>query len=216
MLVFKKEQEAAKAVRAHLALTDKALRRARHALEAYLAGDRGLCRELAAKVDRLESDADERKRDVRNRLFSGAFLPQIRSDIFELVAAIDAIAGKAESASRMLSEEEPMIPERWATPVNELFARSTDCFAELKEAMRVFLGKKGDFDTLHEHVNRVTEIEGDVDDREEALTREVFASDLALAEKLHIQRLLERIGAISDRTEDAADVLETAALKAVV
>ncbi len=216
MLIFKKEQEAAKAVRAHLVLTDKALRRARHAVEAYLAGDRGLCRELAAKVDRLESEADDRKREVRNLLFSGAFLPQIRSDIFELVAAVDAIAGKAESVCRMLSEEEPAIPERWATPVNELFGRSTECFAELRAAMGVFLGKKGEFDTLHAHVNRVTELEGDVDDREEALTREVFASDLALAEKLHIQRLLERIGRIADRTEDAADVLETAALKAVI
>jgi len=216
MLIFKKEQDAARAVRAHLALTDKALRRARHALEAYLAGDEGLCRELASKVDRLESEADDRKREVRTRLFSGAFLPQIRSDLFELVAAMDLIAGEAESVCRMLSEERPRIPERWATPVNDLFGRGAECFAELKEAMGVFLGRKGEFETLHAHVNQVTEIEGDVDDREEALTREVFASDLPLAEKLHIQRLLERIGGIADRAEDAADVLETAALKAVV
>jgi uncharacterized protein Yka (UPF0111/DUF47 family) len=59
-------------------------------------------------------------------------------------------------------------------------------------------------------------METEVDGLESELTRKVFASQLALDEKIHLGRLITVIGNIADLSEDAADELEFAAMKSVV
>ena len=71
-------------------------------------------------------------------------------------------------------------------------------------------------ETLQQHVLRVGELETDVDRMEADLTRRIFESTLEIGEKLHLSRLLDRIGRIADAAEDAADELESSAMKAVL
>ena len=62
----------------------------------------------------------------------------------------------------------------------------------------------------------MSEIESEVDVAESILSRRIFASDMELAEKIHLNQLLTKIADIADLAEDAADELLFAAMKSVM
>jgi predicted phosphate transport protein (TIGR00153 family) len=216
MLVFKKEKHARKLVLGHLDTVQDCLRETREALEAFIAGDKDAVRAKRELVGGIESKADAQRREIRDVLLDGAFLPHIRSDIFRLVGCIDDIANKAEGLARFLANQPPDLPDEYKPDVHLLLQHSLDSFGALRKALRDYLKPKGILENLHVHVTRAAELESRVDEIESALMKRIFSSDIDLSRKLHLEQLVKRIGAIADLTEDAADELEFAAMKSVV
>jgi len=214
MLIFKKEKQVRKLILSHLNEVQACLMESRNVLEGYIAGDLELASQRANSVIEIESRADALERQIRDVLLDGAFLPNIRSDVYRLVEAVDAIAGKAEGVARFIVDQLPEVPEEVEAALLDIFRQSLHCFLELRKALRDYFKPKGDIENLHVHVARVCETEVDVAESE--LTRQIFESDLELAEKIHLKQLLERIGNIADLSEDASDELEFAAMKSVV
>ena len=216
MLIFKKEKQVSKLILSHLNEVQACLMESRNVLEGYIAGDLELACQRANSVIEIESRADALERQIRDVLLDGAFLPNIRSDVYRLVEAVDAIAGKAEGVALFIVDQLPEIPEEIEAALLDIFRQSLHCFLELRKALRDYFKPKGDIENLHVHVARVCDIETAVDVAESGLTRQIFESDLELAEKIHLKQLLERIGNIADLSEDASDELEFAAMKSVV
>ena len=216
MLIFKKEKQVRKLVLSHLNEVQACLMESRNVLEEYISGHLESACQRANSVIEIESRADELERQIRDVLLDGAFLPHIRSDVYRLVEAVDAIAGKAESVARFIVDQLPEIPEEVEGALLEIFRQSLHCFLELRKALMDYFKPKGDIENLHAHVSRVCDIETEVDVAESELTTQIFESDLDLAEKIHLKQLLERIGNIADLSEDASDELEFAAMKSVV
>lgn len=216
MLIFKKEKRVRKLVLSHLNEVQECLMESRNALEEYIAGDLELVRQRVNSVIEIETRADALECEIRDMLLDGAFLPQIRSDVYRLVEAVDAIAGKAESVARFMIDQLPEVPEEFEGELLEIFNKSLNCFQELRKALRDYFKPKGDIENLHVHVARVCAIETEVDVAESGLTRRIFVSELSLAERIHLKQLVERIGNIADLSEDASDELEFAAMKSVI
>jgi len=188
----------------------------RNTLEEYITGDLEQTRQRVNSVIETESRADALESEIRDMLLDGAFLPNIRSDVYRLVEAVDAIAGKAESVARFVIDQLPEIPEEFEGDLLEIFAQCLNCFMELRKALRDYFKPKGEIENLHVHVARVCDIETEVDIAESELTRRIFIADLHLSEKIHLRQLLERICDIADLSEDASDELEFAAMKSVI
>ena len=188
----------------------------RNVLEEYISGDLELACQRVNSVIEIESRADALERQIRDVLLEGAFLPNIRSDVYRLVEAVDSIAGKGEDVARFIVDQLPEIPEEFEGELLGIFHQCMNCFLELRKALKDYFKPKGDIENLHVHVSRVCDIETEVDVAESGLTRKIFQSDLELAEKIQLKQLLERIGNIADLSEDAADELEFAAMKSVV
>jgi predicted phosphate transport protein (TIGR00153 family) len=216
MLIFKKEKQARKLVLSHLNEVENCLHESRGVLETFIDGERELAGQRALSVIASESQADALDHEIRDMLLDGAFLPNLRSDIYRLVESVDAIAGKAESVARFIVNQSPEIPREFENELMDIFHRSVDCFAELRMALRTYLKPKGKIENVHAHVSRVCEIETEVDVMESGFTRRVFSSGLSLAEKIHLRQLSERIADIADLSEDASDELEFAAMKSVI
>jgi len=216
MLIFKKEKKVRKLVLSHLYEVEECLKESRNVLEEYIAGELELASQRVDLVIETESRADILEREIRDMLLDGAFLPHIRSDVYRLVEAVDAIAGKAESIARFIVDQTPEIPEGFEADMLAMFRQCLNCFQELRKALRDYFKPKGEIENLHVHVARVCEIETEVDGTQSELTRRIFVSNLDLAEQIHLRQLLERIGNIADLSEDAADELEFAAMKSVV
>ncbi|NNJ66166.1 MAG: DUF47 family protein, partial [Xanthomonadales bacterium] len=123
-MIFKKEKHVRKLVLAHLAEVEGCLQATRNVLEEYLKGDIEAARQLAHQVIEIESRADKLEREIREKLLEGAFLPQIRSDVYRLVEAVDAIAGKAEDVARFIRAQRPNIPSAYESDLLELFRQS--------------------------------------------------------------------------------------------
>lgn len=216
MLIFKKEKHARELFLSHLHLVRKCLEASKSTLENYLAGNLETAFSAAESANRFESEADAKAREIREVLFQGAFLPNVRSDIYRLVEAVDSIAGKGEELTQFIANQAPSIPEVFHQDLLGIFHKSLSCFFELRTALKYYFKPKGKIADLHEHFMLVCRIESEVDRLQADLTRRIFSSDLQLVEKIHIQRMVEHIGNIADLSEDAADELEFAALKSVL
>ena len=216
MLIFKKEKQVRKLILGHLNEVQECLMESRNLIEDYITEDHESARQRANVVVEIESRADTLEHQIREALLDGAFLPHIRSDVYRLVEAVDAIAGKSESVAQLIMDQSPEIPEQFEADLLEIFQQSLNCFLELRKALRAYFKPKGEIENLHIHVTRVGEIETEIDARESALIREIFASQLELAKQLHLKQLISAIGNIADLSEDASDELEFAAMKSVV
>lgn len=216
MLIFKKEKQVRKLILQHLSEVHECLMESRNVVEEYTSGSAESVRDKADLVIEIESRGDTLERQIREVLLQGAFLPHIRSDVYRLVEAVDAIAGEAESIARFVVDQSPRIPEQFESRLLDVYRLSLNCFLELRKALKEYFKPKGQLENLHEHVNNVCEIETEVDSAESLLARDIFTSDLDLGEKIHLEQLVRKIGNIADLSEDAADELEFAAMKSVV
>ena len=216
MLIFKKEKAVRKLVLAHLDKVQGSLLESRNVLEKYIASDMDLARQHANLAIETETDADNLERQIREALLDGAFLPHIRSDVYRLVEAVDAVASKGEDVTRFVLDQSPEIPEEFESELLEVFRMSLNCFQELRKALRAYFKPKGELESLHVHVARVCDIETAVDSKESSLSRQVFSSSMEHSRKMHLNKLLKLIGNIADLSEDASDELEFAAMKSVV
>lgn len=216
MLIFKKENAARNIALDHFAKTHECLLKTRVVLDEYMAGDLQVAQQSAAEVIALESEADKLKSELRIVLFSGAFLPNIRSDVYRLIDAVDAVADVSETVSHFIVDQNPRIPEEFQQELSRVLGVCIECYQELRKALKCFFKPKGEMDLLREHASKVCQLETEVDHLQVALTRKVFESQMELAEKLHLCQLFKYIGRIADRTEDAGDELQFAAMKAVM
>lgn len=216
MQIFKKEKQARKLALEHFAKTYECLGSAREVLNEYLSGDIEAARATARRVRNQESEADELKRRLRVVLFSGAFLPNIRSDVYRLVDSVDAVADKGETAAHFMVNQLPDIPDEFHAGLNAVFGLCLDCYGELREGLKCFFKPKGEMEPLQQHVTRVSQLETEVDTLEADLTRRIFESSIEKGAKIHLCQLLQRIALIADASEDAADALQFSAMKAVL
>jgi predicted phosphate transport protein (TIGR00153 family) len=216
MKFFKKEKEVQQLLLEHLSLTQDCLAEARNVLEHYIAGDVDAAIELAEKVKRLEREGDYCKRKVRTKLHDGAFLPQVRGDIYHLVELVDVINGAGEATAKCLANELPRIPEEFASELMEICNQCINSYQQLRKAMKNFIKSDGEMDALHEHVEQVYQLESEIHIKQTNLTRRIFAAEIELAQKIHFCQLLRTICSISDLSEDVADALEAAVMRSVV
>jgi predicted phosphate transport protein (TIGR00153 family) len=216
MLIFKKEKKVLELIRQHMAYTDQCLKKAREVLETYLSGDIAAVQAMAVEVGELESLADSTKREIRDVLYSGAYLPDVRADLYRLIDRIDEIAGKADYTADFIVCQAPQIPEEYQAEFIEIYSISVACFYELTRAMKTFMKPKGKFEKLQERSNRVGQLESEVDEKENLVTERVFGSDLEYAHKLHLIAFLGLVSSIADITEYASDELMFAALKSAI
>lgn len=179
-------------------------------LDAHLAGDAEKARSLWQQVDALESEADAVRRGIVKTLYEGAFLPLTREDLMRFVEAADLIADAAESVSDDLILTNPDVPEALEADVQRLARESVAALPLLRDAASsVFV----DFQTAMAKAEEVGADERAADEIEWHLIRDLFGLDIDLSRKLHLRGIIERIGDIADRTEDAADRLETLLVK---
>ena len=112
--------------------------------------------------------------------------------------------------------ERPAGIDGHAPAFRKLQKRTVACYGEYLKALRAFFKPKGELEELRARIHSVGELESEIDEDERALIRSIFESDLDLAGKQHLARLVAQIVRISDQIENAADVLELLSLKSII
>lgn len=215
-MIFRKEQEVIDLVLKHVGTTEECLKTALETIETYLKGDIPKAKSLALKVDGIETENDQIRYDIRDKLYSGAYLPIIRGDIHNVVERIDKVCDAAEASCDFFLDQRPEIPEHLKPQFLQVARESFGIIVPLKEALENYLGERGKVKVIREKAKQVGIKESDVDKLEWDLTRDIFTSSLDWGHKVHIRQCLETIVEISDRAEDAADQLELVVIKSRV
>jgi predicted phosphate transport protein (TIGR00153 family) len=212
MVFVKKETEVQKLIDQHFSLVGQTLAELEKMVHAYLKDDKEF-KEDCSNIDRLEHEADQVRRDVECKLYQGAFLPIFREDYIMLVEQLDQVANQAEAVSQFIVLTRPTVPEMIQEDLRRIAAVSIEAFKTIKECM-VAVRKKPE--EAFEVSKTVQVKEKEVDDVVWGMTKKLFKSDIAKAEKIHVKMLIDRIAAISNRIEDTADRLAIMAVKSKV
>jgi predicted phosphate transport protein (TIGR00153 family) len=215
-VIFKREKEVIDLILKHLNTAEECLRTAMETVETYLKGQIPEAKSLALKVDGIETQNDYIRYEIRDKLYSGAYLPMIRGDIYNVVERIDKVCDAAEACCDFFLDQRPEIPEGLKPQFLRVAQESFGIFIPLKEALEDYLGEGSKIEVIRERAKQVGIKESDVDKIEWDLTREIFTSSLDWGHKVHLRLCLHTIVEISDRAEDAADQLELAVIKSRV
>jgi predicted phosphate transport protein (TIGR00153 family) len=209
---FRKEKEVNKLILKHLDNVFSCLQLARDTVEEYLNDNLEEAKSLALKVDKSETETDSILREIMSRLYSGAYLPSLRSDIFHLIQYLDGVANAAEACCDFFLDQRPDIPDDMRPRFQSIMEKSITSCAPLSESVSAFF-KNEDIETIRERAKEVGIIESDVDKEEWDLTRDIFKTDLDYGHKIHLKQCLESIVTISDRAEDTSDQLQLIIIK---
>ena len=216
MQIFKKEKAVAELIFRHIDKTAECVRATMNDVQAYVTGGSANAEETAVLVNALESEADALLREIRDILYSGAYLPQIRGDIYRLMTAIDDVSNKAENCFDLFHYQNPEIPDEFIAELESILGLTTECFAAFQKAAKAYFGPKDKLEKVRKHSTRVSEFESQIDAIERALTARIFASNLGKGDKLHLRECVAKLVAISDAVEDAADRLQWVSVKSVI
>jgi predicted phosphate transport protein (TIGR00153 family) len=215
MKIFKKEQKVVDLALEYLEVSTQCVASGEQAVSSYLAGKLGSASEIRQDVRQLEARADELRRAIGDMLYSGAYLPLIRGDIYSLVDCFDRVPNAAEACATFFISERPDVPDEYVEAFRDILGTSFGTIHPLREAVKEFFDPKGRLEDVRAHTVKTSVEESIVDDSEWELTNAIFDSPLDLARKLHLRKALERIVHVSDRAEDAGDQLGLVAVKSV-
>ncbi len=197
----------------HIDMVGAVLQKALDSIEHYLNDNIDAAKVSAREVDDLEALADKVLRRIIACMQGGAFLPIMRKDIFQLVSAVDDVANAAEHFCDFCLSQRPEISKAFRGAFQDITRANVEMLPDLKEAIETLrLGQFGwvgdDVSPFKKIAEKIGIQESDIDDLEWKLTREIFNSDLPLANKMHIHSLLTRITNVSDLIEDVADRIQ--------
>lgn len=215
-MIFKREKEVIDLIIKHLDKVEESLSTALKCVKTYISGDIPEAKVLALKVDNMETQADFIRYNIWDRLYSGAYLPMVREDIYNLVESIDKVDDAAEACCDFFLDQRPEIPDGLKDQFLRVAHESFDIMKSLKEGMLSYVEGDGDVDLIRGKAKEVGVKESDVDKIEWELTRQIFTSSLDYGHKIHLRLCLDTIVEISDRAEDAADQLELVTMKSRV
>ena len=89
-------------------------------IDALIAGDRKKLEEIAEKIFKAEHDSDLVKKEIRNNLPRGIFLPVDRGDILSFLKEQDKIADSAEDLAVLVTLREMKVPEELKDELKDL------------------------------------------------------------------------------------------------
>jgi uncharacterized protein len=215
-MFFKKEKKVIELILKHLDLAVDSLMSGIQTIEYYLEDDIANAKRLGREVRSIESDADLVRYDLRDKLYSGAYLPLLREDIYKLIESIDKVANAGEACCDFFLNQRPKIPATLKPAFIEVVNESLGIVDALKLAVLCYFKGECKIETVRAHTKEVGLQESRVDKLEWDLTKTIFTSDLEFSRQMHLKLCLDRIAEVADRAEDAGDQLELATLKSMI
>ncbi len=161
-------------------------------------------------VERAESSADEIRKDIERILYKHELLPDSRGDLLTLLELCDHVANRIESVIRGISMRQVKIPEVLHQPIKDMMVPSQSAVDTLMTAVRLLFVEP---DKVRLAVDDVERLESECDQIQHATIRAIYKMDIDLAQQIQLERLINDLGTIADRAEDAAHSLEIIAIK---
>jgi len=165
------------------------------------------------RVNKLESEADELRRDIEKQLYTNTLIPDSRGDVLGLIETVDQLFSLLVGSLWAFSIEQPIIPKNYRVGYRKLTTMVVKAADELGLGGRAYFRSPYDVPAYN---HKVMLYEKEADILSTSIKRDVFSSDLDLAHKLHLKSFVEQIDSVADMAEDIADRLSIYAIKRTV
>lgn len=181
-------------------------------LNEYFDGKFDEFEQRSLEIQKLESDSDEIRREIKYKLYKELLIPDARGDVLGLLETLDTVIDTAEMVMIRFSIEKPTIWPELKNDFIELTDASTKCVEELISAARAFFRE---ISKVADCLVKVHFWEHEADEIEERIMRKAFEGDFIdkLSHKVHMRYFAERISLLADEAEDVADRLDIYTIK---
>jgi hypothetical protein len=187
----------------------------KRAVNCYVEQDCEEFDELTEEVAKLESQADELKRNLRNHLPRGIFMPMDKFVFLDCLREQDHVLDDVEEALYWLSFK-PMggIPEELVGDFLDLIDAvipAIEKMPDMSEQALVYFknSTEENRNKLKSIVREIYQAEKESDHLEHELKKKAFALLEDPVEIYHIVRLVEIVGDICDHAQNASDRMRT-------
>lgn len=207
----KKEEKVIKLFTKHLEKVEEGVSLLNNLVESYLETDMKKSEEILERISKTESEADDLRRKTESEMYGGAFLPNFRGELLELVESVDKVMNKIQSVSEIIVFQKPKIPDEFKESFLKQIQMVKKTYKYLKKSIESV------FENIEESGGFIQKVE-EMEHKEDIIEKEILKSlftmkNLNLADKLQLKELFMQIGDIADRAEDASDKVEIIILK---
>ena len=215
MFNFKHAKKSIGIIEQFLSLIDQGSLIFKDGVKNYLLGNRENFEDNLKTLSNLSSEADLKKREVENILYTQSLMPQLRGDILKLLEELNNIIDLARTNLYEFDVEVPFIPSELNQDLIKLTELSVLAIDSLIPAARDYFINP---DSVKEKLYRVYLYEKETDKLASSIKRRVFQSipQLKLSEKIHLRYFTLHIEILSDVAKNAADLLSILALKQAI
>ena len=165
---------------------------------------------LTDQVARLESQADDIKRNIRNHLPRGILMPVDKFQFFDYLREQDKVMDEVEEALFWLSYRPGGIPAELAADIHDLVEAVIPPIEKLPVlvtlATEYFKSKSTEQrNKMKSLIRDIRQHEREADHLERELKFKIFTTIKDALVVYHLVRLVEHIGAIADHAQNASD-----------
>jgi predicted phosphate transport protein (TIGR00153 family) len=200
----------------HVGIAYKCASELRDFFAAAIKGDWEKASKYRDRIIQFEHDADDLKKEIRQRLPKSLFMPVPREDLLELLVVQDKIANRAKDVSGIVFGRKMVIPPSLADEFLEFVDRNIDAAKQARKSVRELdelftTGFRGAEASLVESmVEELDQIETDTDDRQANLRWSLFKVEKQLdpVDVIFLYKVIELTGEIADMAERVGRRLE--------
>jgi len=179
-------------------------------IQHYTAGDFEACRQAAAELDQLESDADDHKLEISDRLSTAGVFSMGRADLARLVTSVDRIANLSAGAADRLVLRPFTLPPEFNAMLLEMVKIDVEAARRLRDSIYAM---RGDPRQSIELAIEIDKIESRADDVFARMYSFMFDMEIDFKTFLQLKAIIERLETICDTCAENGELLRHLALE---
>ena len=184
--------------------------------EAVIRNDWNTAAECQHRIAVLEGEADDMKRDIRQRLPASLFLPVPRTDLLDLLRMQDKIANRAKDIAGLMLGRQMQVPEAISGELLELLRTALQAIeqavlalSELDELLAAgFRGRE--VDIVERLITELDRLEHKTDEHERELRASLFRveRDLWPIDVMFLYQIIQWVGDLANRAQQVGSRLQ--------
>lgn len=167
-------------------------------------------------IMRLEHQADDMKRELRQHLPNSLFMTVSRSDLLALLNVQDRLANKAKDIAGMVLGRKMVFPPAITAKFMDFLKRSIEASAQADAAIHELdelqeTGFSGnEIKLVDGMIAKLSDIENDTDEQQIELRRHLFALEASLppVNVMFLYKIIEWTGDLADQAREIGDRLQ--------
>ncbi len=200
----------------HIDVAYQCAKQLRPFFSAVVSGDWEAAVSVREKIETLEHDADNLKKEIRLQLPKSLFMPVPREDLLELLLVQDKIANRTKDVSGIVLGRKMQIPSPIAEQFIEFVDRNIDAAKQARKSVRELdelftAGFRGaEVDLVSKLIEELDQIETDTDNKQAELRAALFEIEQSLnpVDAVFMYKVIELTGEIADMAERVGRRLE--------
>lgn len=205
------EQSILEDAQKHVEETYKTVTHFSDAVRAFMQGDLNAKSIAIENVRESEHQADILRSKMVAQLSESLLLPPDREDLMHFVQTLDKIADWTNGAARLLGFIEHKLPENILKNISTATELIVTSISRLREGIQSLT--KNDLKRALADCEEVGRIEHEADDQKKVLIESIIHAKLEPTDLLLSYQLAEYMEGVTDKIEDAADLIKILAIK---